>query len=232
MQTSLSPRHYVLPLVLVVIALALAGMITHRTIFPLLTLLVVITVTAMPGLLARRSRTWVFWALGVIVVGVVSWFGLADLLLQCVPLVISLWLAWVFGSTLRRGHEPLVVRVVRVLEGVPRLQEPGVKPYARQVTVFWTVLLLLQSLVAATLLLFAPANGVLSRLGAPIALPDSNFWISVYLHVGGYLVIVLGFALEYGWRRWRLRHLEHPSLQQTGLKMLHHWPELVRDGHD
>lgn len=232
MPTSVSPRRYVLPLVLVVIALALAGMFTHRAIFPLLTLLAVITAAVMPGLLARRRSAWLTWALAVGVVAALSWLGVADLLLQCVPLVISGWLAWVFGSTLRRGHEPLVVRVIRVLEGLPRLQQPGVEPYARQVTVFWTVLLVLQSLVAATLLLVAPDNGVLARLGAPVALPFSGFWISAYLHVGGYLVIVLGFAFEYGWRRWRLRHLEHASLQQTGLSMLRHWPELVRHGHD
>lgn len=232
MQTSASSRHYVLPLVLVMIALALAGMFTHRVIFPLLTLLVLITVTAMPGLLARSRRAWLGWALAVAALGAVAWWGLADLLLQCVPLAISLWLAWVFGSTLRAGREPLVARVIRVLEGLPRLKQPGVEPYARQVTVFWTVLLLLQSLLAAALLLMAPENGLLARLGAPVALPMSGFWISAYLHVGGYLVIVLGFALEYGWRRWRLRHLEHTSLRQTGLQMLHRWPELMRDSRE
>jgi hypothetical protein len=38
------------------------------------------------------------------------------------------------------------------------------------------------------------------------------------------------FLLEYGYRRWRLRHLSHPGLHDMLLRLALNWPQLSR-GH-
>ena len=82
-------------------------------------------------------------------------------------------------------------------------------------------------LLLAILLLCAEHAGVLARLGFTSPLPISDRWAAMWLHVGGYLVLAAAFALEYGYRRWRLRHLRHPGLHDMVLKLLLHWPQLM-----
>ena len=47
--------------------------------------------------------------------------------------------------------------------------------------------------------------------------------------VAGYVVVVAAFALEYPYRRWRLRHLRHLSLPQMLLRLVVNWPRVLRD---
>ena len=37
------------------------------------------------------------------------------------------------------------------------------------------------------------------------------------------------FVLEYGYRRWRWRHLQHPGLAEMLLRLAAQWPRLLRD---
>jgi len=64
-------------------------------------------------------------------------------------------------------------------------------------------------------------------LGFASPLPVSDRWAAICLHVGGYLVLAVAFALEYGYRRWRLRHLSHPGLHDMLLKLMLQWPRLM-----
>ena len=219
-------RHHALWLLLAYPVLAIAGMVTHRPVFALLALVVLASVPMLPRLLSRRPLPWLLWLLMLAGVWLLSRHGVADLLLEAVPILINVLLACWFGRTLA-GDEPLVARFVVAIEGTERLREPGVARYARQVTWFWTVLLATQALLLTGLLLFAARDGLLLRLGVTPAWLVPERWASVWLHVGCYLLLGAAFLLEYAWRRWRLRHLSHPGLHDMLLKLVLRWPQLL-----
>lgn len=199
-------------------ALAIGGALTHRPALSLAALLLLVTLWMLPRLLAGTARPWIGWGAAVLLVCASAGLGLAGRLLDAVPLIILAGLALWFGSTLRAGREPRVARFIRVLEGEAQLAQPGVARYARGVTVFWTALLALQALILAALLL----RGLFDAGELPR-------WALAYQHVGGYLLIPLAFALEYAFRRWHLRHVQHPGLHAQALQMMQRWPQLLHD---
>ncbi|NYE30135.1 putative membrane protein [Rhodanobacter sp. K2T2] len=219
-------RRYVLPLLLAYPVLAIAGDVTHRQIFPLIALLLLATALMLPRLLMLRMGEWLAWLAILAALLLSSVFGFADLLLESVPILVSALLAIGFGRTLGTS-EPLVARFIVALEGRERLAQPGVARYAHDITWSWTLLLAAQALLLAMLLLCAEHTGVLARLGFTSPLPVSDRWAAMWLHVGGYLVLAVAFALEYGYRRWRLRHLSHPGLHDMLLKLMLQWPQLM-----
>ena len=220
-------RRYVLPLLLAYPLLAVAGALTHWQIFPLAALLVLLTAVMLPRLLSRHFGPWLVWLGLLAALLLLSLYGLAGLLLEAVPVLINALLACWFGSTLGTS-EPLVARFIVAIEGVDRLQQPGVVRYARQLTWFWTLLLAVQAALLAVLLLCAEHSGLLARFGVASPLPLSDRWAEAWLHMGGYALLGAAFLLEYGYRRWRLRHLSHPGLHDMLLQLALHWPQLVR----
>jgi uncharacterized membrane protein len=198
--------------------LAIGGALMHRPALSLVALLLLVTLWMLPRLLAGTVGPWIVWVLAVSLGCASAWLGLADRLLDTVPLLILAGLALWFGSTLRAGREPRVARFIRVLEGEAQLAQPGVARYARGVTVFWTGLLALQALILAALLL----RGLFDA-------GDLPRWALAYQHVGGYLLIPLAFGLEYAFRRWHLRHVQHPGLHAQALQMMQCWPQLLHD---
>ena len=219
-------RRYVLPLLLAYPLLAMAGALTHRQVFPLIALSLLLTAVLLPRLLTRRVRPWLAWLGLLSALLLLSLYGFASLLLEAVPVLINALLACWFGRTLASA-EPLVARFIVAIEGAEWLQQPGVARYARQLTWFWTVLLGVQAGVLAMLLLFAAHGGLLARLGIVSPLPLSDRWASAWLHVGGYALLGAAFLLEYAYRRWRLRHLSHPGLHDMLLQLAVHWPQLL-----
>lgn len=219
-------RRYVLVLLLAYPLLAMAGALTHRQVFPLIALSLLLTAVLLPRLLTRRAGPWLVW-LGLLATSLLlSAYGFASLLLEAVPLLINVLLACWFGRTLGTS-EPLVARFIVAIEGADRLQQPGVARYARQLTGFWTCLLGMQAIVLAMLLLFARHSGLLARFDAASPLPLSDRWAAAWLHVGGYVLLGAAFLLEYCYRRWRLRHLSHPGLHDMLLQLALHWPQLL-----
>ena len=231
MKSAVSPhvptsRRHAVWLLLAYPVFAIAGVVTHRPIFALLALAVLASVLMLPRLQSRRPLPWLLWLLMLAGVWLASRLGLADLLLEAVPILINVALACWFGRSLL-GGEPLVARFVVAIEGAERLREPGVARYARQITWFWTVLLATQALLLTGLLLFAARDGLLLRLGVTPAWLVPERWASTWLHVGCYLLLGAAFLLEYAWRRWRLRHLSHPGLHDMLLKLALRWPQLL-----
>lgn len=219
-------RRYVLVLLLAYPLLAMAGALTHRQVFPLIALSLLLTAVLLPRLLTRRVGPWLAWLGLLATLLLLSLYGFASLLLEAVPVLINVLLACWFGRTLSTS-EPLVARFIVAIEGAERLQQPGVARYARQLTWFWTLLLGMQAIVLAVLLLFAEHSGLLARLGIASPLPLSDRWAAAWLHVGGYVLLGAAFLLEYGYRRWRLRHLSHPGLHDMLLQLVLHWPQLL-----
>ncbi len=220
-------RRYALLLLLAYPALAVAGAVTHRQLFPLLALVVLLTVVLLPRLLSHRVWPWLVWLATLAGVWQMSRHAVADLLLEAVPILVNALLACWFGRSLRSA-EPLVARFIIAIEGAERLRAPGVARYARQVTWFWTLLLAGQALLLTTLLLCASRNGLLWRLGLTPPLQVPERWAAAWLHLGCYVLIGFAFGLEYVYRRWRLRHLRHPGLHQMLLQLALHWPQLLR----
>ena len=227
--TESTTRRYALLLLPAYPLLAIAGTLTRWQVFPLAALMLLLTAVMLPQLLRRRPGPWLLWLALFSGLLLVSWYGFAGLLLEGVPVLINALLACWFGRTLG-SPEPLVARFIVAIEGAARLEQPGVMRYARQITWFWTLLLGMQAVLLAVLLLCAEHSGLLARFGlaSPLHLPER--WAAAWLHVGGYLLLGAAFLLEYGYRRWRLRHLSHPGLHDMVLQLALHWPQLVH-GH-
>ncbi len=220
-------RRFALLLLLAYPALAIAGVVTHRQIFPLLALVVLLSVVMLPRLLSRRVVPWLVWLALLAGVWSLAHYGVADLLLETVPILINAVLAYWFGRTLGSA-EPLVARFVVAIDGAERLRQPGVARYARQLTWFWTALLTGQALLLTALLLFAARSGLLLRFGVTPPWQVSEPFAWAWLHLGCYVSLGAAFVLEYGYRRWRLRHLSHASLRDMLLKLALRWPQLLR----
>ncbi len=208
--------------------LAIVGVLSHRRVFSLLAMLLLATVLMLPMLRSRRPLPWLGWGT---LVAASLWLGLrgwATLVLDLVPVLVNLLLAWLFGRTLGTGKRPLISQLIRALEGPARLAQPGIARYARQLTVFWTGLLLLQALLIGALVLCAVPDGLLAQLGhAPTpAIPAR--WVQGYVHGGAYALLAAVFGLEYLFRRWHLRHVPHQRLRDLMRQTAVRWPQLLR----
>ncbi len=224
--TEMSSRRYPLWLLPSYLLLAVVGVLTEQQLFSLLALSVLLTTLMWPRLRGRCLGAWLVWLAAIGGFGLLWQYRLTDLLLETVPLLVSALLAYGFGRTLATA-EPLVARFILVLEGAERLASPGVRRYARQVTWYWTLLLSGQALLLSVLLVVVKPDGLLARFGVAPPWHFPERLAAGWLHFGGYLLILVAFALEYAYRRWHLRHLEHLSMRQMITQLVRHWPQLV-----
>lgn len=226
--TAARPRVLFLCLLAAYPLLALAGALTHRQAFPVAAVGLLVALLLWPALSRGRMLAWLLW---LALLGGIAWLasrGLATLALETVPVLVSGLIAWLFGRTLRGGRQPLVAQVIEAVEGAPRLAQPGVARYARQLTWGWALLLGAQACALLVLLACAVPGGLYWTLGAapPLAVPAR--WALGYVQVGGYGLLLLAFAGEYAFRRWHLRHLQHLGLREFMARLVSRWPQLVR----
>lgn len=229
-ESSASPRvPWLLPVLIACGALALAGGLTHRHLLSVAAA-VLLLLAWLPAVLRQRSVGAIgVWLLLAALVLVPSLLGHAELALMALPVVFLAGIGAVFARTLRRGAEPLVTRLVRVIEGEARADLPGVRGYTRGVTVFWACLLGSMALLSLALALFAVPGGWLAVAGiaVPFALPGSM--LAWYPEAGCWIVLGAAFVGEYLFRRWYLRHLPHPGVKRFVAQIVQRWPELLRD---
>jgi uncharacterized membrane protein len=217
-----------LPLLLAYPLLATAGAVTQRQAWSLAAFVLLSSLVLWPALRDRRPGAWLAW-LGLL--GLVTWLaarGWAALALDTVPVMLNLLLAWLFGHTLRAGRQPLVAQFIEAIEGKQRLAMPGIARYARQLTAFWTALLIGQAWLLGLLLACQVPGGILVRLGIRSPWPVRQAWAQGYVHAGAYLLLAAVFALEYLFRRWHLRHLPHLGLHALLHRLALRWPQLIR----
>ena len=104
-------------------------------------------------------------------------------------------LTWLFGRSLRPGHEPLVTTLAATVEPV---LTTDMRRYTRQVTWLWTLYGPVQ--IALSLILLA---------SAPLAL-----W-SAFVNLADPFLLVGVLLAEYGFRRWWLKGSSTASLGDT-----------------
>lgn len=190
--------------------------------------LMVATLLFWPALRRGHIAATAIWAAIAIVVAALAYAGHGDLSLDLLPVIVNAAFCMLFAHTLANGRTPLIARVIAVLEGPERLAQPRVAAYARGLTRAWALLLGAQALLLALLIACAAPHGLLASFGiaSPIAV-TGDAW-RAYLHFGSYAVVLAFFAIEYAWRRWHLRHIEHMPPQQFATGLVQHWPALAR----
>lgn len=218
-----------LPLLIAYAVLALLGGVLHRPELGFAAILLLLIALALP-VLRRRSVTGLsVWLVFATLMLAAAWSGHLQLAFSALPILILAAVATLFARTLRGGREPLIARCIRVVESDQRLALPGVAGYARGVTIYWACVLAAQAAILTVLLICAVPGGLLDTFGisAPFAL--SRNALAWYPEAGCWAVFAIAFALEYGFRRWRLRHMPHPSLRGFLTRLIQRWPQLMRD---
>lgn len=180
-----------------------------------------------PGLRARSAAAWIVWAiasLGILALGVT---GRGEIALDFMPVMVNAALCVLFARTVVPGSEPLIARVIAVLENPERVRLPRVAAYARALTWAWSLLLGTQALMLTLLIFCAVPDGLLASYGMtpPIEIVGDDWrW---YLHLGSYAGVVAFLVVEYAFRRWYLRHIPHAPLPVFVSRLVRRWPALA-----
>lgn len=226
--TSRLRRRIAIPVLLTYTVLSVSGAWFHVSRLSIAALVLLLTAFAVLTMHWQRPLTIAIWLLfAVPLLGAVL-TGHAPLALDAVPIVVNAGLAWLFGHTLVAGEQPLIARMIAIIEEPHRLELPGVAHYARQLTLFWALLLAAQALLLLVLVMCVVPGGVLTSLGFASPWPLAQTQVAWYTRVGTYLVPLAAMVLEYPWRRWALRHIPHLSAREFITRMIVCWPQLLR----
>lgn len=146
---------------------------------------------AWPALARRRPWAW----LGLVVAaGASAWLvrqGAELYALYLPPIVLPAMMALWWAPTLRAGRTPFVTRIATAIRGP---LSPEHAAYTRGVTVLWV----------GVFVVLALAGALTAAWGSPA------LWSHV-TNLFSPLLIGLVFAVEYAYRRRRLRHESHPD---------------------
>ncbi len=156
-----------------------------------------------PGLLRGRPLAWL--ALLLLAAGLL-WLqsrSLGLLPLYAPPVLLNLFLAWLFGHTLRGGRAPLIERVIRAMGAHPEPIDPAILSYARSLTRAWTIFFVALALLNLGLAMIASPNGLLLTAGItpPLTLPQSGW--SLFSNALNYLLVGAFFVIEFAYRKRR-----------------------------
>jgi Predicted membrane protein len=156
-----------------------------------------------PGLRRGQPGSW------LVFVGVIAalWYAtsrdLATLPLFAPPVLITGFVAWLFGQSLRPGNVPLIEQIAQALREPTEPWTEELAHYARRLTVAWTLLTGSLAVINLGLALLAEPGGLLLTAGLrpPVTVPLS-LW-SIFANLVVYVVLGAMFAVEYAWRRYR-----------------------------
>jgi uncharacterized membrane protein len=179
-----------------------AAVVSHNGSLTIVSLAVLALLVMLPRLVAWSPAAWC--ALPVVVGALVllSRAHAAWLPLYATPVIIMLFVAWMFGHTLLPGQVPLVERLVRLLHESDTLRE-DIRSYARRVTVAWTILMAALGLLNLTLALVAEPDGVLLLAGIePPFTVHVETW-SLFANLLNYVIVGAFFVAEYVYRDHR-----------------------------
>jgi uncharacterized membrane protein len=169
----------------------------------------------------RRGRPWARAALAAaaFVLYGLSASDKANLPLFVPPIAINVFLAWVFGHTLRRGDMPQIERIVRALHPTGDALSPEILAYTRNLTRAWTCFFVVLAVVNFGLALCAMPGGLLLAAGLqpPVAV-SLDFW-SLFANLLNYLLVGAMFTVEYAIRRRKFPQQSYRSFGDFILQM-------------
>jgi len=187
----------------------------------------VVSLVLWPGLRRLSPAAILLWLAASVGVAALVLAGHGDVALDFLPVVINLALCALFARTLAPGSEPLIARLIGVLDSPARVALPRVAGYARALTWVWAIVLGVQALLLIALIACAVPDGLFARLGiaSPIAIAGDDWrW---FLNLGSYATVLALLVFEYAFRRWYLRGIEHLSLPVFMSRLVRRWPALA-----
>lgn len=217
------------------VAVLVAAFLSGRGWLDELAAFMVVSLVLWPGLRRLSPAAIVLWLASAAGIGFLAFAGQGDIALDFLPVVINLALCALFARTLVRGSEPLIARLIAVVESPERVALPRVAGYARALTWVWAIVLGAQALLLTALIICAVPDGLLARFGIapPIAIAGDWHW---YLNLGSYATVLALLVVEYAFRRWYLRHIPHVSLPVFMSRLVRRWPALaasaMHDAHE
>lgn len=146
------------------------------------------------GLLESSAMSWGILIALIIVAVAFSTQGLLRYVLYLPPIALPLLLWVVFFRSLLPGNVPLITAIAREVRG--GLSEE-LCDYTRGVTLMW----------CACFMLLAIGSALLSIAATP-------FTWSLFTNFLNYLIIALLFVVEFLYRQWRFRDIEHKDFWQ------------------
>ena len=152
-----------------------------------------------------EGRRWAWFGLPLAVLAIMglSRIDAAALVLFVPPVLLNVFLAWLFGHTLARGSTPLIERVVRLLQPPGLPFEAGVMDYARRLTQLWTGLFLMLGVTSLVLAALATPGGLLETAGIRAPVPVRLETWSLFANVLNYGIVAALFLAEFSYRRRR-----------------------------
>lgn len=161
----------------------------------------------------RRLRIWA-WALLAGALAGLWWLHGRDLgllPLYAPPVLLNAFLAWLFGHTLLRGRQPLVERLVIVVDGREPPLPGDVRAYARTLTLAWALLFVAMGSTSLVLAMLVAPEGLLAVAGiAPPLAIERATW-SLFANLLNYVFVGAFFLAEFHWRRRRFPEQPHAS---------------------
>lgn len=183
----------------------------------------------LPGLVARRRGAWLALPLVVLALVALARADAAMLVLYAPPVLANVFLAWLFGHTLRAGSTPLIRRLVDVIHPSDHELDPGIPAYARRLTALWFALFVVLALVNLVLALLATPGGILLALGVapPVTVPVAAWaWFS---NVGCWLLVGALFGVEYVVRQRLFPNPPYRNFADFTRRLVAVGPRLWRD---
>lgn len=202
----------------------------HSVALTLLAIALLAAVVLIPSLLRGSAAAW----LTVPAVGGGLWLlghsHINHLALFLPPVLVPAFMAWVFGHTLAHNQVPLIERIVRLLHPPDTPPQADVWPYARRLTLAWTLLFTGIAAVNLVLGLVASPGGLLLAAGVrPPFTVTQESW-SLFANLIGYLLVGVFFVGEYAYRRRRFPEQPYRNLFDFIGRMLAATPRLMKSG--
>ena len=220
-------------LVLAYFGLAHAASARHDPVLAALALGDIAAIVMLEPLLRANARAWGIAALVAVALVALARTSFAPLALLLVPAAIVALVAWTFGRTLRKGHVPLITRMVTALDGVPlHDMAPDLRSYTRALTATWAIVLGVLANIDLVLALCAVPGGLLEGVGIapPVAVPHAAWsWFANGLTYGLIGALFIG-EYHYRVRRFPGRYTSFLDfLRKMGKLGPGFWREAMRD---
>jgi len=188
-----------------------------------------IAAALIPALARGRLLAWLGLVAGAAVCWLLARTRRPVTLLYIAPVLVPLFLGWIFGRTLAQGRTPLIAQFIEIMHAkdAPPPQ-PEVWPYARRLTWTWTLFFAALATTNLLLAMLAEPDGLLLAAGVKPLATVPQYWWSLFANGIGYMLIAAFFAIEYAYRRRRFPQQPFRSFFDFMRQMSAAMPALLR----